>query len=251
MILDIQISKGKNMKNVIYIILFLATAIILGGCTNNPDSYRFYGVNDTVGTTQGQSINVDVLANDSYDPSSEQTNTELFVSSIFLHPSGGMVEIEANNTITYIPDNNFTGTDTFRYKLGVHGTDTSTGGPFDKVNNSYTEVTVNVEPDANTAPSVKSFEMGLMCDDDLQTAQPLDITLSGNDNEGDMLTYMITQNPNYGTLSAVNGNSVTYQMNSSAYTKICEMEETDMFKYKANDSYSDSQEGTVTIMRAQ
>ncbi len=80
------------------------------------------GVNDYVMTQKNQPVTIDVLANDVDD-----NNDPLLISSIFIPPQNGTATINQNNTITYWPETDFVGSDSFDYELsdGVGGTDTA------------------------------------------------------------------------------------------------------------------------------
>jgi hypothetical protein len=89
----------------------------------------------------------------------------------------------------------------------------------------------------NDAPVVTNTVINVTTPEDT----PVDITLTVTDADGDTFTYIITQAPTNGTLSAVSGAGViTYTPNVN-YTGA------DTFKYKANDGSLDSNEGTVNI----
>src|SRR5205085_9642387 len=66
-------------------------------------------INDNAVTTAGQPVTIDVLAND-FDPDDDG----LFVASV-RQPAHGTVTVNANNTVTYLPNNGFVGTDQFTY----------------------------------------------------------------------------------------------------------------------------------------
>ncbi len=70
-------------------------------------------------TSFGESVTIDVLANDS-----DEDLDELTVVSVTL-PSTGDVVINGDNSVTYTPNENFLGLDTFTYTIS-DGTDTAT-----------------------------------------------------------------------------------------------------------------------------
>ena len=65
------------------------------------------------------------------------------------------------------------------------------------------------------------------------------ITLSAQDAEGDILTFILTQNPQHGTLSGTAPNLT--------YTPYADFNGSDSFTFKANDGTVDSNEATVAI----
>jgi hypothetical protein len=88
-------------------------------------------VNDSASTSQGQSVTIPVLVNDS-DPENDP-----FSITGTTPPANGSIVVNADGTITYTPNSGFSGQDTFTYTIsdGSGGTDTAT-------------VTVNVAPNA-------------------------------------------------------------------------------------------------------
>lgn len=83
---------------------------------------------DVVSTKQDSAVNIPILANDSGISGSP-------VISIEVAPKNGSASVMANNTINYTPDADFTGKESFSYKLAIN----------DKV--SIATVTVNVQCD--------------------------------------------------------------------------------------------------------
>jgi hypothetical protein len=73
-------------------------------------------------TAMNTAVTIDVLAND-FDPDGD----ELFVDSIVVFAANGDVAINEDGTITYMPFEDFVGTDAFEYEVadGNGGTDTA------------------------------------------------------------------------------------------------------------------------------
>ncbi|MDD5502414.1 MAG: PKD domain-containing protein, partial [Candidatus Thermoplasmatota archaeon] len=67
-----------------------------------------------------------------------------------------------------------------------------------------------------------------------------EIALAASDEDGDALTYSIASGPSHGTLSAIEGNVVTYTPDENYNGE-------DSFTFKANDGEYDSGVGTVAI----
>jgi len=141
---------------------------------------------DGASVAEDGSVVIDVVDNDS-DPDGDLDATSV---SVLTQPAHGTVTVDpVTGEITYEPDPNFNGTDTFDYRicdsLGVCDT---------------AEVTVNVYPV-----------------DDLPVATPQDLTtpedealsigLIGSDADGDPLTYNILSGPSNGTISGFDANS--------------------------------------------
>ncbi len=73
------------------------------------------GVADTDNTLINQPVNTDVLANDS-DPNSDPLSVSITAAGL-LAPTNGTLVLLGNKQIRYIPNANFTGTDTYEYQL--------------------------------------------------------------------------------------------------------------------------------------
>ncbi|MBT2765920.1 isopeptide-forming domain-containing fimbrial protein, partial [Paenibacillus sp. ISL-20] len=98
-------------------------------------------------------------------------------------PTNGTVTVNPDGTWTYVPDTDFTGTDSFTVTIsdGKGGTITST-------------VTVNVTEPPNLPPVTENY--------DVTTEKDTSVTGSvyGTDPDGDTLTYAIESNPKHGTV---------------------------------------------------
>ncbi|MDC0654212.1 Ig-like domain-containing protein [Candidatus Marinimicrobia bacterium] len=124
-------------------------------------------------------------------------------------------------TITFTPDANFNGSETFLYRAYDGGF----LGPTARVN-----ITVNAVNDLPTTSAVSAST-----NEDTAKA----ITLVGADvDTGDSLTYSIVSNPSNGSLGSVSGAGVTY-------TPSANFNGTDTFTYKTNDGTGDSNTSTV------
>jgi hypothetical protein len=72
--------------------------------------------NDTAGVAPGQSVTISVLSNDTVPAGATATVT------VVTQPTNGKVEPGQNNTLVYTPNQGFTGTDTFTYRITVGST---------------------------------------------------------------------------------------------------------------------------------
>ena len=148
-------------------------------------------VDDTATTTEDTAVDITVTANDT-----DAEGDTLSVTSVTA-PSNGTAAITSGSTttVTYTPEANFNGTDTFDYTLS-DGTDTDTG-----------TVTVSVTA-VNDAPRA--------VDDTATTAEDtaVDITVTANDTdtEGDTLSVTSVTAPSNGTAAITSGSTtkVTY-----------------------------------------
>ena len=156
--------------------------------SNDPDSnpwpdgvYIQYGTgsnassfnanNDTVQIFKNESTTIDVLANDNFIDSADVVITDT------TEPEHGTVQITGNNkTIQYVPDTDFSGTDSFFYTL------------FNGVDSSQAKVSITViDPDNQTTISY------------ISTDTPLDIP--DNDSNGLLSTISI---PSGGKINDIN-----------------------------------------------
>ncbi len=139
-----------------------------------------------------------------------------------------LVSLPKHGTLTgsavkfiYTPDANYNGEDSFLYKLNDG-----------KIDSNLATYTLHVTP-ANDAPAAKNIS--------LQTTDQniTQITLDGDDIDGDNLNYTIITQPSHGTLSQQNEKIL--------YTPQSGFSGSDSFTYKVNDSKVDSNIATVQI----
>jgi hypothetical protein len=148
--------------------------------------------------------------------------------SVVANPSHGSLTNPTANTVTYTPNNGFTGTDSFTYK----GTD---GQGVDS-NIAKVTITVNsVQPPPHPTADNKTMQTKLNT--------PVQITLTGTDPiPGDVLKFSVVANPSHGSLTNPTANTVTYTPNNG-FTG------TDSFTYKGTDGQRvDSNIAKVTIV---
>ncbi|MEE8577477.1 MAG: Ig-like domain-containing protein, partial [candidate division Zixibacteria bacterium] len=189
-----------------------ATVSITVTAANDPPS-----ANDDSARTQEDTpiAAIDVLRNDT-DVDDDQLTT-----SAVTQGKNGSVTINADNTLSYSPKANFCGTDSFTYTVcdGKDGTDTAT---------------VNVKVKAvNDAPTAK--------DDSVTTQEDksVSIRLSGNDPDGDSLSYHVVKGPSHGKLSGT-APKLRYSPNAN-------FNGSDSFTFKVSDKTTDSAAATVSI----
>ena len=139
--------------------------------------------------------------------------------SIVTPPANGTLSVLVGNVITYTPNLNFHGIDSFTFQA----TD-------DKGNFDVTTVTITINDDP-----VAEDKAVTTVEDTAVT-----ITLVATDPDSDPLTYIIVDEPEHGTLSEIEGDKVTYTPDDDYHGP-------DSFTFKANDSYADSNLATVSI----
>jgi VCBS repeat-containing protein len=181
---------------------------------------------DSYATDEDTTLNVDVpgvLGNDS-DPEGSELRARDGSG-----PAHGALTIEADGRVTYTPEQDFYGTDSFTYKTwdGAAESETAT-------------VTIEVRPvnDAGPAASADSYAT----DEDT----PLDVHAPGvleNDSDVDrdvMTAALGAGGPEHGTLELNADGSLTY-------TPERDYNGTDSFTYEASDGDLHSEPATVTI----
>lgn len=124
--------------------------------------------------------------------------------------------------VTYIPNPNFWGTDSFTFTV-------SDGS----IVSAPATITITVNP-VNDFPTATGFSETTPED------TPVTLTLLGSDPEGDPLTFSIVGEPSNGTLGPVTGSSVTYTPNPN-------FSGVDSFTFSASDGSSTSTPATVMI----
>ncbi len=144
-------------------------------------------MDDTRTTLEDTPITFDILGNDTVNSGGLTFQTQ---------PANGSVVQNANGTITYTPDLNFNGVETFNYTLtNVSGTSTTA------------TVTINVSPD-NDAP--------IALDESATTPEDTAIVINaaGNDTDVDGDAVVISGTPTLvsglGAITAVTGGSYTF-----------------------------------------
>jgi ELWxxDGT repeat protein len=183
---------------------------------------------DETQTNEDEGVIIGVLSNDQPD---EYYNTagnyhgtiDPETVRISADPLNGRAEVNADGTVTYTPDENFNGNDSFSYTVAD---DFGTSS-----NDTPVAVTVNPMPDAPVADA-----------DSVSTPEdnPISIPVSnlGTDVDGDTLLISAVFQGSYGTVST-DGTSVTYN-------PFADFNGSDSFDYTVSDgTLTDS--GTVTL----
>lgn len=140
--------------------------------------------------------------------------------TIIRPPTRGVLHGTAPD-LTYTPNLNETGMDTFTFRVGDG-----------VVESTEMEVAIEIRP-MNDAPVAEGVVVTTEED------RAVGVRLSGRDVEGSPLAHVIVAIPNHGVLSGVPP-ELTYTPNPDATG-------TDSFTFKVNDGVADSPEATVTI----
>ena len=140
--------------------------------------------------------------------------------SVATEPSNGSVSI-SGDVATYTPAANFNGSDSFTYTAS-DGTESSA--------EATASFTVNPVNDAPTAQSVVV---------ETTSDASIDVTLSGEDVDGDALTFAVSTDPIFGSVS-LSGNVATYTADQG-------FQGTDAFAFTVSDGTETSAPASVTI----
>ena len=184
---------------------------------------------DSATTAEDTAVTINVLDNDTGGPPSENQDVEITAAS---DPVGGSVVINDNppgtdDTITYTPDANFFGTDTFTYTITDDGGNTATA-----------TVTVTVTPVND--PPVAGDDSASTNEDTATTISVLANDNGGPANENQTLTVSVTGTSAQGGTLSTNGTTVTYTPAANFFG-------TDTFTYTVTDSGGATDTATVTV----
>lgn len=151
----------------------------------------------------------------------EDVDGDLLAYAVTVEPLNGTLTGEAPN-LTYTPGTDFTGFDVFTFRVNDP-----------QYWNSEAQVSITVFEGGNTAPIATPRNLSIQEDE----ARP--ITLTGTDADGDPLTFSISSEPQFGTLTGVLPNLV-YTPNQNHFG-------TDSFTFTASDGIDISAPATVSI----
>ena len=132
-------------------------------------------VNDTATTDEDQSVRIDVLANDT-DPDTERAALTV---SVLRDPLDGTARVESDRTITYTPNANFAGENSFTYSVS-DGSLSDAGS-----------VTVTVEA-VNDAPAFPAVPAERSVSENAPPGAKVGVPVIATDVDGDTLTYGLT-----------------------------------------------------------
>ncbi len=213
---------------------------------SGPDSFTFR-VSDGERTSNAATVTIDVLSNTAPDAAddaytiNEDTPLSVAAPGVLANdsdgdgdsltvtghtgPANGSVTVNADGSLLYTPDSDFSGSDSFTYDIGDGngGSDTAT------VN--ITVDPVNDPPDAlDDSPTTNE-----------DTSVNIDVLANDSDVDGDALTVTGASNP-------LNGAVTVNPDNSVIYTPDANFNGSDSFTYTINDGNGGSDTATVVIM---
>ena len=205
-------------------------ANFLDGVVANTNSQRiFFSIgdlpisanDDTVVVKKNTPLEIDVLDNDN-----TISGTTLALGN---NPSNGSIELSSSNTkITYTPDTDYVGSDSFTYTIS--------SSEFEE------EATVTVTVKANEAPTVSTVTETI--DEDSSTVD-IDITVTDDFTEKSNLTPAITQDPTKGSATfAYDSTTETFKL---SYTPNANENGVDTITYTVTDEDSQTSTGEATI----
>ena len=177
-------------------------------------------------------VNDAPVANDASATTNEDTAVDVTLSvtdveddtlgfSLVTNPSNGTASI-SGNILSYTPNDEWGGIDTFTYKANDGELDSNTA-----------TITITVNGVNDNAPTVGNITQTI--DEDIT----LTVVLTASDVDGDAQTFSLASNPLNGT-ATISNDTLTYVPNQN-------FNGLDLFKYKSNDGAFDSNEGNVTI----
>lgn len=149
-------------------------------------------------------------------------------ASLISGPEHGDLTFNANGSFEYTPDDDFSGTDSFTYKINDG-----------LVDSAVTTVTITVAP-VNDTPVADDDAYTTGEDQTLNVAAGIGVLMNDDDLDGDSLEAVLVEDVSHGTLTLNADGSFTYNPDA-------DFNGTDSFTYKANDATVDSNTVTVTI----
>ncbi|WP_143751880.1 Ig-like domain-containing protein, partial [Maribacter sp. 4U21] len=184
---------------------------------------------DTATVDEDNPVTVDILAND--NDNADGGSIDASSVSITGAPANGTVVINPDGTVTYTPNADFNGTDSFTYQVCDNGT------PDVQCEEATVNVTVN---SVNDSPVITDDTATLTED----TAGGVDINVLGNDTDVDGTidpsSLSIVGAPSNGTVTINPDGTLNYVPNPN-------FNGTDTFTYEVCDDTGDCQTATVTV----
>ncbi len=190
-----------------------ATVSITVASTNSPPLLA----DDAVTIAQGQTIDINVLLNDS-DPDGD------VVVLTGLTPASNGIAVINNNVVTYTPAPDYSGLDTFFYTASDS-------------NNGAANATVVVTITAVNAVPVAVNDVAVT---NQATAVTIPVLGNDSDSDGDALVVSVTTQPNNGSASVGADSQITY-LPAAAFSG------SDSFVYTIDDERGATATATVTI----
>jgi len=185
-------------------------------------------VDDVVVTDEDVPVVVDIYANDTDLPTTGSLITTNPLNGIVGINDGGTPNDPTDDVVTYTPDPDYSGTDSFDYTVCNNTGDCSTA-------------TVNID----VLPMIDAIDDSVTTQEDV----PLNIAILANDNDIPLVDTLSTTNPTNGTVVINdNGTSTDASDDTIDYTPNTGFIGTDSFTYTLCDVTSNCSTATVTIV---
>jgi Bacterial Ig domain/FG-GAP-like repeat/PKD domain/RTX calcium-binding nonapeptide repeat (4 copies)/Beta-propeller repeat len=184
--------------------------------TNNPPTAN----DDQKTTDEDTAVTIPVLVNDSFAPDVDEILSVTEISQ----PGHGAAVINPEGTITYTPNANYYGGDSFTYTIsdGHGGTATAS-------------VTITVTP-VNDAPAAGDDSTATAED----TAVTIDVLANDSDTDADTLSVITAGDPPHGMVTVNAGGTFTYTPDANYYGG-------DSFTYTISDGHGGTATASVAI----
>ncbi len=188
-----------------------------------PNNAAPVAIDDTLSGDEDNTITGNVLTNDT------DADGDTLTASILTQPTSGTASIQSDGSVTYTPNAEFSGSDSFTYEVA---------DPDGLVSQGTVSVTVNA---INDAPVATNRSFSVASGTPLSTTAGTDDLLTiSSDAEGDTLTASIATQPSNGSVQLNADGTFTYTPNAG-------FSGSDSFTYVVNDGQTDSAVGTITI----
>ncbi len=174
---------------------------------------------DAVSTDTNTAVTVNVLNNDT-----DANRDTLSVDQIINEPSNGQVTVNGNGTVTYTPDTDFLGNDSFTY--------TATDGV---LSSNAATVSITVAP-PNNVPVANSDSATTSEDTDTT----IDVLNNDTDADGQELTPSIVTQPANGLATVNDDGTITF-------SPAKDFNGSDSFAYRVSDGLDYSAAATVSL----
>jgi hypothetical protein len=203
-------SAGNNLAMVDDVLVTAAA----GTPGNNPP----VAIDDSAMTDEDTAVTIDVLANDS-DPDGDTLTVTAATA-----PAHGVAAVNADDTVTYTPAANYSGTDSFTYTISDGRGGTATAAVYitiDPMNDNPVAVNDNATTPQDTAVTIAVLD-------------------NDSDVDGDALTVAIGTGPTQGAVTINADNTVTY-------TPAANYSGADSFTYTVSDGHGGTATATVSV----
>lgn len=168
---------------------------------------------DSVSTNRNTTVSIILVGTD--------VESSPLTYTVVAQPTKGVLSGTAPN-LTYTPNNNQTGADSFTFKVNDGSLDSATA-----------TISINIV-NSNSLPVANNSSLTTN-EDTLKTGN-----VTATDSDNDPLTYSVVNNPSKGTVTIASNGSYTYTPSANANGS-------DSFTFRANDGYGNSNTATVSV----